>query len=255
MVTLLLIAGLTTTPDAYRTQAAGAPLTAPQAVADSPDELYRHRDDLPSARRAAELWQARAATDYEAAWKLARVCYWLGTHVPQAQRTAELERGIAAGQGAAKLSPKRPEAHFWIAANMGEIAQSSKMYAGRNKGKIKDELEKVIAIQKGWQGGSAEAALGRWYDKVPSNWGAGLLGLGGGDPRKAEECFKLALAYDVHNKPAMSFYADFLIGENRKPDARRILLQLLADPIDPDWGPEEKEFQRTATERLNKLGT
>ena len=136
---------------------------------------------------------------------------------------------------------------------MGQKAEVSDLYAYKNKGTIKSELELVIKLQPGWQGGSAEAALGQWYAKVPSNTLAGWVGAGGGDPKQAEKYFLSALMYGEHNKPAMSFYADFLIERNRKPEARKMLERLLADPIEPEWAPEEAEFQRTANERLNKL--
>src|SRR5262245_42810167 len=43
------------------------------------DELYRHRDDLASARQAADLYEKQATLSYEAAWKLSRAEYWLAT--------------------------------------------------------------------------------------------------------------------------------------------------------------------------------
>jgi hypothetical protein len=47
---------------------------------ENPDDLYRRREDLQSAKRAAALWEARASLEFEAAWKLSRVCSWIGTH-------------------------------------------------------------------------------------------------------------------------------------------------------------------------------
>ena len=44
-------------------------------AADDPEALYRQRADLASAKRATELWQKPSATDYDAAWKLARAYY------------------------------------------------------------------------------------------------------------------------------------------------------------------------------------
>src|SRR5580765_3001283 len=47
------------------------------------DALYAHREDLPSARRAADLWRVALDTEprnFDAAWKLARANYWLGGH-------------------------------------------------------------------------------------------------------------------------------------------------------------------------------
>src|SRR5260221_6900332 len=161
---------------------------------ETADQLYRHRDDLSSARRAADLWAAAAATGFESAWKLSRVSYWLGTQSPASERRAALERGVRAGEAAVRLGPDRPEGHFWLAANMGELAESGAMQGLKYRGRIRDELERARAIAPGWQGGSAEAALGQWYFEVP-----GMLG---GSHKKAEEPLRRALTYDPENREA-----------------------------------------------------
>ena len=58
------------------------------AQAPDPDALYRQREDLASARKAIEVWAGRAAAgrDFDASWKLARACYWIGTHGDEAER-------------------------------------------------------------------------------------------------------------------------------------------------------------------------
>jgi hypothetical protein len=99
---------------------------APQAAAD-PDSLYAQRAALQSAREAADIWQSRLqqnAKDFESAWKLARARYWLGGHAPDDQRRAFLDQGIAAARAAIALEPEKPEGHFWLAANMGALAES-----------------------------------------------------------------------------------------------------------------------------------
>jgi len=49
--------------------------------------------------------------------------YWLGGHGAVDARRKALERGVTAGQAAAKLQPNRPEGHFWAAANMGALGR------------------------------------------------------------------------------------------------------------------------------------
>ena len=118
------------------------------------DEAYRQRENLTSAQRAASYWAERSNADFEAAWKLARACYWIGTHEAQGNRRATLERGVNAGETATRLASTRPEGHFWLAANMGRLAESfGLMQALKYRGRIKDELEKVLAVDPSWQGG------------------------------------------------------------------------------------------------------
>jgi hypothetical protein len=119
-------------------------------IEDDPDRLYERREDLASARAAAATWERRLAaraTDYESAWKLARACYWLGGHGVQADRRAQLDRGIAAARLAVAANPRDPAGHFWLAANMGAMAEAAGMRAGlRYRGEIKRELETVLAL-------------------------------------------------------------------------------------------------------------
>jgi len=211
----------------------------------NPDDLYRGRTHRPNAEAAADIWAATADADFDAAWKLARACYWLGSHGTEEQRRAALERGVQAGETAAKLAADRPEGHFWAAANMGTLAEAFGMSQGlKYRGRIKDALERVIAIQAGWQQGSAEAALGRWYARVPR-----LLGGGKG---KAESYYKQALAVDPFNRLALIYYAE-LIEEDRPTEARALLQRVLEAPPMEEWGPEDADWATKAKERLARV--
>ena len=215
-------------------------------LADDPDDLYRHRDDLSSAKRAADLWAPLARSTFEPAWKLARISYWLGTKLPGADRRSALERGITAAETAARLEPGRPEGHFWLAANMGALAESFGLLQGlKYHGRIKDELERVIAIDADWQDAIAECALGQWYFEVP-----GWLG---GSRTKAKEHLERALTAHPRSKTALSYLADVLIAEGRTTEARGLLQRILQSPLDPEWTPEDTDLQKKAAERLRTL--
>src|SRR5439155_20920295 len=112
--------------------------------------LYADRANLASARQAAQLWRAQLARGgadaFEAAWKLARADYWLGGHAMESDRRASYEDGIAAGRRALALQPDRPEGHFWVAANMGAMAESFGLRQGiKYRKPIKEALETVLA--------------------------------------------------------------------------------------------------------------
>jgi len=230
---------------------AGFGVIAPvaQDLADA-DALYRHRTNLTSATQAAALWEARLAghpTDFDAAWKLARAQYWLGTQgLPAPGRKAALEAGMAAGRRAVAINPARPEGHFWIAANMGALAESFGLRQGiRFRGSIRDALETVLQLDPGFQQGSADRALGRWYYKVP--------GVFGGDKRKSEAHLRKALAYNAQSVITRLFLAETLIELNRKDEARRELEAAIAAPDDPEWIPEDRLFREQARRLLATL--
>src|ERR1051325_2418418 len=213
-----------------------------QSAEADPDALYREREDVTKAQRAVEIWNSRLAAnprDFESAWKLARAEYWLGTQGPTPARRAALERGTEAGRTASIIEPSRPEGYFWMAANMGTLAESYGLRQGiKYRGPIKDALEKVLMIDPAFQKGSADRALGRWYFKVP--------GLFGGSKTKSEEHLRKSLTYDPNRTASHYFLAETLMDMDRKGDARAELQAVIDAPLDPDWTPEDRDFKDKA---------
>jgi hypothetical protein len=219
------------------------------AQADDPDALYAQRADPVKARRAAEIWAQRSAAnarDFDSAWKLARARYWLGGHVPEAERKSTFESGIAAARVAIVAQPRRPEGHFWLAANMGALAESFGLRQGlKYRGDIRDALVTVLEIDPAFQQGSADRALGRWYYKVP--------GLFGGSKKKSEEHLRRSLTFNPDSTASRYFLAETLIALDRRADARAELQRVLDAPAHPDWGPEDREFKDKARRLLASL--
>jgi hypothetical protein len=209
------------------------------------DELYRHRENLSSAAQAATLWAERSNVDFEAAWKLARACYWLGTHEAPQNRRSALEHGVSAAETAIRLASSRPEGHFWLAANMGRLAESfGVIRALKYRGRIKNELEEVLTIDASWQGGSADDGLGQWYATVPR--------LFGGSPQEAEQHLQNALQHDANNLSALSFLGEWLLGQGRTGEAL-VYLQRVADAgVGDEWAPEDREFKQKAASLLKE---
>jgi tetratricopeptide (TPR) repeat protein len=220
-----------------------------QDTARDPDRLYADREHLQSAMDAAAEWESRFTSnpkDFESAWKLARACYWLGGHVAENARRAQYERGIEAGRQASILQPDRPEGYFWMAANMGAMAESFGLRAGiRYRSPVKKALETVLMIDRGFQQGSADRALGRWYQKVP--------GLFGGSKDKSVEHLQRSLTYDPASTASHYFLAETYLDMNRKDQARQAAQKVLELPINPNWAPEDREFKQKAKALLDRL--
>jgi tetratricopeptide (TPR) repeat protein len=214
----------------------------PVLAAQSADALYADRINITSAKRATEIWQRAIAADpqpFEAAWKLARADYWLGTHASQTERRAFLENGIDAGRKAVSAQPNRPEGHFWIAANMGALAESFGLRQGLKYRKaVKEELETVLRLDRAFAQGSADRALGRWYFKVPS--------LFGGSRKEAEAHLRASLKYNPTSTVSHFFLAELYQDEGRGAEARAELQQVLDAPVDPEWAPEDNDFKAKA---------
>jgi len=215
-------------------------------LAQSADALYADRVDLASARRAADLWSAALSSnpkDFESAWKLARAEYWLGGHATEAEVVGLYEKGMDAARRAIALAPNSPEGHFWLAANMGALAESAGIRAGlKYRKQIKQELETVLRIDPGFQEGSADRALGRWYHKVPR--------LFGGSHSQAEQHLKASLQYNPNSTVTHYFLAELYKDDDRLAEARAEIQKVLDAPVDPDWVPEDRDYKDKARRLL-----
>jgi hypothetical protein len=224
--------------------------SARQVPADDPEALYKDRDNLASAKKAADLWAGRLAAnaqDFDSAWKLAQARYWLGTNgLPEPERKPALEAGIAAARSAIAMNAGRPEGHFWLAANMGALAESFGLRQGiKYRGQIKDALLATLKIDPGFLQGSADRALGRWYFKVP--------GLFGGSNKQSEVHLRKSLTYNPNSVISHLFLAETLEDMGRKEDARKECQAAIDAPFDPDWTPEDKRFKESAKRLLRDL--
>jgi tetratricopeptide (TPR) repeat protein len=221
-----------------------------QVPADDPDALYRDREHLASARAAAGIWAARLLAnpkDFDAAYKLSQARYWLGTHgLPEPERKAALEAGMAAARAAIAIHGQRPEGHFWLAANMGALAESFGLRQGiRYRGQIKEALLTTLKLDPAFLQGSADRALGRWYFKVP--------GLFGGSNKRSEEHLRKALTYNPNSVISHLFLAETLADMGRKDEARQACQAAIDAPFDPDWTPEDRRFKEAARRLLRDL--
>ncbi len=229
--------------------ATGAPAAAPLAVqsADSPDRLFEVREHAP-VERAAALWRSqlgRDPGDAEAAWKLSRALYWLGANSTAAReaRRPGLEEGLAVARRAIAIAPSEPHGHFWLAANMGMLAELFGRREGlRYRADIKRALEATLAADPGYLHGAAERALGRWYATVPSMFG--------GDRKAGEVHLRAALAAQQDSAITKVLLAELLLDTGRSDEARTLLVSAQAAPPDPDWAPEDLRFKSRAKELL-----
>ena len=222
---------------------------ARDARAGEADALYADRVNLSSAKRAAEIWSSSLAADprnFETAWKLSRADYWLGTHGPEAERRSALEAGIDAARKASALQPNRPEGYFWLAANMGALAESFGLRQGLKYRKpIKDALETVLRLDPAFMEGSADRALGRWYFKVPK--------LFGGDRKQAEVHLRKSLTYNPESTVSHFFLGELLQDEGRDAEARAEFQKVVDAPLSRDWGPEDQDYKARAKKTLTTL--
>ena len=220
----------------------------PTPLQEDPDALYRGRQDPANASRAASIWRGRLsadARDYEAAWKLARAEYWLGDHSPEAARKEHYRRGVVAARAATAIEPRRADGHFWLASNLGGVAETAGLAAGlKYRGPIRDEFEAVTRLDPAYEKGGAYCALADYYLEVPA-----LLG---GSRTKAEELARRCVALDPTGVTGHYYLGEVLAAQGRPAAARLEWQRALDARVDPDSIPEDTELQARAARRLRE---
>jgi FimV-like protein len=208
------------------------------------DQLYAQRADLSKARSAVSLLrQARTADygNYEAAWKLARANYYLGSHSSGDESDDAFREGTEAGKIAVQLQGNKPEGHFWLGANYGGSAEHSTLAGLSSVEDIRQEMEAVIKIDESFQNGSAYLGLGQLYLQAPK-----VLG---GDTAKAIEYLQKGLRIGPNNELIKLNLAKAYHQAGRNAEARKLLDELLSEAPDPNYLAEHND----AIEQAKKL--
>ncbi len=179
-VVFLVVAGLICAAISCRSHSnVEAPANNTQSAAEyvaQADQLYAQRDDLVRVRQGIILLRQPLITDpgdYDAAWRLAKFNYYLATHTDNRdERDKAFREGIEAGKAAVKLQGGKTDGHFWLGANYGGSAQSSTLAGLATVDDIRGEMETVLRLDEGYQGGSTYMVLGLVYLQAPKLVGA-----------------------------------------------------------------------------------
>jgi len=213
------------------------------------DQLYSQRDDLMQLRSSIVALRQALTKDpgnYDAAWKLSKFNYFLATHTNDTkERDDAFKAGIDAGKTAVQLQNEKPNGHFWLGANYGGAAEHSPIQGLATVNDIRNEMETVLRLDKGYQNGSAYMVLGLVYLNAP--------GIVGGDPKKAVEEMEKGLPFGEPNAFLHLHLAEAYQKVGRNDDARRELKKILDLTPDPNYLPEYKEASADARKLLDQI--
>ncbi|MGH9883328.1 MAG: TRAP transporter TatT component family protein [Pyrinomonadaceae bacterium] len=249
LLSFALVLGLACRREQADTGAAvdsGDEASAAEKIAEA-DNLYSQRDDISKVRQGiALLRQARIADygNYESAWKLAKFNYYLGAHTTdERERDDAFREGIEAARIAVQLQGDKPEGHFWLGANYGGDAEHSVLAGLANVEDIRQEMETVLKLDDGYEGGSAYVALGELYLEAPRALG--------GDTQKAIEYLEKGLRVGSDNAVIRLNLAKAYHAAKRDADARKQIDYILKMTPNPNYLPEYKETVENA-KKLNE---
>jgi predicted Zn-dependent protease len=236
LLVLLLLTASSCKNAAPATSDRVAAMPAGSAIAEA-DRLYAERPDLAKVRLGiVTLRQAQAddAANYELAWRLSKLNYYLGAHSRESsEQEKAFNEGIDAGKLAAKLQESKPEGHFWLGANYGGNAEIRTFPGLSEIEDIKREMEAVLKIDESFQSGSAYMVLGQVYLQAPR-----LLG---GDAEKAIGYLEKGARLGPDNSLLRLRLAQAYAGANRNADAQKQIDFLLAMKPAAGYEPEYNE--------------
>ena len=213
-----------------------------------PDELYRQREDLASAVRAADVWAQRASIDVEAAWKLARACYWLGTHQADQDREtrarARRDRRARA-RFASRQSCRRP---FLARGQHGTAGRIFRYRAGAEVPRANQGRARAGPGDRSHMAGR----LGRC--RAGSVVCDGPPTLRRQPPDKPKQHLRLALDTTRTTHPRSRFSPRCWRPRGGPTKLGFFLRRVIDAPFDAEWAPEDRELKRKAAARLKEIG-
>jgi tetratricopeptide (TPR) repeat protein len=147
-----------------------------KSLARQGDDLYELRGNVAKAKEALAKYQdalLQKEDDYGVYWRMARVEYWIGDHAASKDEKVKLfGLGVYHGKKAIALEPGKPEGHYWLGVNYGSYGEAKGVFKSLSLvGPIKEEMNKVLAIDPAFEDGGADQLLGRMYYELPGFFG------------------------------------------------------------------------------------
>ncbi len=213
------------------------------------DDYYLGRLHLENVRKALDLVRealTQDPKDYEAWWRISKFTCYMARRTKSSEKMKFLQEGIEAGKRAVALEPLRPEGHFWLGANEGLMAEARGFLRGvLMLDSIRKEMETVTRLDPDYEEAGGLRTLARVDYRAPF--------FKGGDKRRSLELLKECLRRYPQNSLAMLYLADSYLALGRRDEAREQLEKILKLCPDPEYGPEQLEYQEEARARLAKL--
>jgi len=214
------------------------------------DDLYTQRADPQKARQALATYQRALASGedaYELYWRMAMAEYRIaGQTADGTEKRRVLDLGVYYAKKAIQVAPERPEGHYWLGVNYGVSGETKGARKGLSLVKpIKEEMNKLLAIDPLYAGGGADRILGRLYYELPED-------IGGNKQRSLKHLLK-AKDYGPQFALTRLYLADTYRALDDLTKAREELEYVIAMEPDPHLVPETAEAKEMARKKLAEL--
>jgi tetratricopeptide (TPR) repeat protein len=214
------------------------------------DDLYAQRADPARAKEALVKYrQALASREdaFELYWRMAMVEYRIAGHTTdRVEKMRILEIGIYDAKRAVQLAPERPEGHYWLGVSYGTYGEAKGVRKSLSLVRpIKEEMNKVLAVDPSFADGGADRILGRVYYELPEQ-------AGGSKPRSLKHLLK-SKEYGPRVALTRIYLADTYLALNELQKAQEELEYVIVMEPDPKLIPETTEEKEMARKKLEEL--
>lgn len=220
----------------------------PEELIAQGDKLYAEMKDMATAEEARAKYQEVAAKvgGYEAFWKLARILYYIGDKTEgKKERMVVFSQGVYFAKRAVELEPEKPDGHYWLGVNYGVYGETKGVLKSLSLVKpIKNAMNKVIELDRGYEDGGPDRVLGRVYFKLP--------GIAGGSKKKSLEHLLKSKELGPNDPLTRCYLADTLLSQEDVAKAREELEFVLNMEPDPRWISGVEECKEEAKIMLQK---
>ena len=221
----------------------------PEELIAQADRLYAEMKDMAAAQEALAKYREvviKAEDKFEVFWKLSRILYFIG-----ANSESKKEKKILFGQGiyyakkAVALEPEKPDGHYWLGVNYGVFGETKGVLKSLSLVKpIKEAMNKVIELNRGYEDGGPDRVLGRVYFKLP--------GFAGGSNKKSLEHLLKSKELGPNDALTRYYLAATLLSQKEVDKAREELEYVLSMESDPRWISGVDECKEDAEKMLQK---
>jgi tetratricopeptide (TPR) repeat protein len=228
----------------------GLEIPAAHLPPDLPSLLRLLDDATVDPRRALAAGRRIASREPPSApvfWKAARAAFLLADAEADAEKRRAAEEGVRWAERAIAIDPRLAEAHYFLALNLGLVAQVRGMAAlglvpriiaaGRRAHELGADLERAGPLR----------LLGMLYIKAPP-WPTSV-----GDIDEGLRLLRQAVERYPDEPLNRLFLAEALIADRRHEEARAELRRVLAAPPRGDWARTGKRWRARARRLLRRI--
>ncbi|NOR21289.1 MAG: hypothetical protein GQ476_01115 [Candidatus Aminicenantes bacterium] len=220
----------------------------PEELISQGDKLYAEMKDMATAQEALSKYREAAtkAGSYEAFWKLARILYYVGDNTEsKKEKKIIFSQGVYFAKRAVGMEPEKPGGHYWLGVNYGVFGEPKGVLKSLSLVKpIKEAMNKVIELDRGYEDGGPDRVLGRVYFKVP--------GIAGGSKKKSLEHLLKSKELGPNDALTRCYLADTFLSLKEVDKAREELEYVLSMESDPRWIAGVDDCKEDAKKMLQK---